>query len=499
MRCRNVCAGMLAALAVSVGVSAGSGNARPVEMSLALYYYTPNVEFIHIVLTGAREDGKSLKVEVSDQPGGKVLASKQIPIASGADKFTATFPIWDWSDGRYVVSAHLLGPGEEVIGSVHRVFFKRDIQPAASPPTPVKASVRSDGIILLEGKPFCPFFGSETYVSSPYATDCFNVRYGNLGLIANPLDQRKVGLPWVTRENQETFILMPEEDEMLRKIQEIVEAHKSDASMFLWLLKYEAKIPMYRGKEERVRLDNVEELTKIHHFVKGLAPNQLTIVQVEHGQGDRGMWLSDMTPYRDCADIIEVAPLASYERWLIPNFVKAVEEVRGILDPGKPFIIMIGASIPGAEYRTAEEIRCATYLALMHGAAGIVYHMGHYGIDPSYTRHWSVYRGLSREVEELFPIITAPQPATGPEIVVDSQAIDFGVRIYTDKLYLIGVNTSDSLVRATFTIADRAMMPKRIKLLFENREIAPKGNGFTDAFTAFEPHVYELSSDIGTR
>ncbi|HDY65845.1 MAG TPA: hypothetical protein ENH84_06400 [Phycisphaerae bacterium] len=474
----------------------------PMQMSLGLYYYTPKVEFIHVVLTGAREDGKSIKLEISKQLGGKVLTSKQIPVSPSADKFTASFPIWEWSEGRYVVSAQLLGADEKVIGSVYRVFFKRDIKPAVGPPTPANPTIRSDGIILLDGKPFFPFFNTETYVYSPYITDCFNIgpdRYGKLGIIANPLDQRKVGLPWVTRENEKTFILLPEEDEMLRKIRKIVEAKKSDPSMFLWFLKHDAKIPMYRGKEQRVRLDNVKELTKIHQFVKKLDPRHLTIIHVEHGQGDRWEWPSDMTPYRNCADIIGVAPMASYERWLIPNFVKAIEEVKGILDPGKPLFIMIGSSIPAAECRTAEDIRCASYLALMHGAAGIVFHMGHYGIDPSYTRHLSVYRGLSREVEELFPIIASQQPTTDTGITVDNKSIDIAVRIHEGTLYVIAVNTSNTLVRATISIADSAMIPKSIKLLFENREIAPKGNGFTDTFTPLEPHVYKLSSGLEKR
>lgn len=485
---------------VTCGTAFADDNRQPpVQIALGLYYYTPNIEFIQVVLTEVREDGKSLKIELSEQIGGKVFATKQIPISSGR-KFTATFPIWDFSDGRYVISAHVLGPSDQRIGSAHRVFFKRDTKPMASLPIPAKPSVRSDGIILLDGVPFCPFFTLETYVSSPYATDCFNVgpdEYGKIGLIAKPLDQRKIGLPWVTHENGNVFILMPEEDEMLQNIREIVGAHKSDPSMFAWFLKYEAKIPMYRGEEERVRLDNVEELTKIHRFVKDLDPHHLTIVQVEHGHGDRWQWPSDMTAYRNCADIIEVAPLASYEQNLIPNFVKAVKEVKGIIDPDKPFIIMIGSSIPAAESRTAEEIRCATYLALVHGAAGIAYHMGHYGIDPSYTRHWSVYPGLSREVEQLFPIITSPQHATDPAVAADNDSIDIGVRIHEDTLYVIAVNTSDNTVRATISFVDSTMIPKRIKILFENREIALNHNGFSDTFTAFEPHVYEFPLKVG--
>jgi hypothetical protein len=128
----------------------------------------------------------------------------------------------------------------------------------------------------------------------------------------------------------------------------------------------------------------------------------------------------------------------------------------------------------------------------MHGAAGIIYHMGHLGIAPSYTRHWSVYSGLSREVAGLFPIISEPQQSSVPEITVIPESTDYCVRRYKGKVYLIAVNTSDRLVHATFSIADPSLISKRVKVLFENREIAPEENKFTDAFTAFEPHVYEL-------
>ena len=475
-------------------VRKGKVETSPIKMSLGRYYYTPDVTQIEVVLDSKSKKADHFKVEISEQLGKKAFASKHIPLGADAGKSTVSFDIAGFSDGRYVVSAHLIGSGGERIGSVHRVFFKRNIAPAPDPPTPAKMTIRKDGILLLNGKPFCPFYATETDTFSPLAADSFNVKYGENGLISNPLKRRKVGLPWVTREEGKTFILLSEEKEMLRKIQGIVEPGKSDPSLLCWFLKYEAKIPMYRGKEKRVRLDNVKELNKIHRFIKKLDPDHLTFLQVEHGHGDRekGDWPSDMTPYRNCADVLEIAARASYHQRIIPDFVKSIEEVKGILDPGKPFLVMIGASIPAAEYRTAEEIRCATYLALMHGATGIIYHMGHRGIASSFTRHWSVYPGLSREVAELFPIITEPQQGAAPVITAIPESIDYCVRKYKGKVYLIAVNTSDRLVRATFSIADRSIIPKRVNVLFENREIAPEGNKLTDAFTAFEPHVYEF-------
>jgi len=243
---------------------------------------------------------------------------------------------------------------------------------------------------------------------------------------------------------------------------------------------------MYRGKTNRVRVDNVAELKQIDAFIKKLAPDQLTAVEVDKSQF--------IEAYKESADIIEVAEYtSSYAEQLIPRLVDDLEKVQRLVGARKPFLFWIGSSIPNPSYRTAEEIRCATYLALMHGADGIVYHMGHGGIPPTYTRHWSVYPGLAREVETVFPILVAPQPDGTPPIDAAPTEIVACVRQRGRQLYLIAVNTSPYLVKAEFRIKDRSFVAERARLPLENREIAFDGGRFSDEFTRFETHVYEIN------
>ena len=453
------------------------------DMSMDRYFYTPDVQQMQVLLTRETKEGASFEVEVKKQLSGKALATREIALTPGKDDYVASFDITDWDLGRHVVSAHLLADDGGRLYSIHRIFIKREIGPARTPSHTLDTRIRSDGIILRDGKPFCPFFslGNRT---SPLATDCFNVKFGKIALISNPLDRPKVGLPWVTVEKGEVFILLPEEEKMLRGIRGNVAPRKSDPSMFCWLIKYEARIPLYRGKD-RVRLNNIEEFGKVERFVKSIDPNHLTSIHIEHPHG---------LPYKDLADIIEVAyKSSSYAKRLIPNLTRDLDEIRSVIGQGKPLIYWLGSSIPNPKYRTAEEIRCATYLTLMHGAAGIVFHMGHDGIDPSSTRHWSVYPGLALEVEELFSILTAPQQGLEPKITVSPGEIDYRVRRYNGRFYLIAVNTLNHLFNATVSIEDPSVILKRIRLPFENREIKPKESSFTDAFTAYEPHVYELA------
>jgi hypothetical protein len=457
------------------------------DLALDRYYYTPDVHQMQIAVTNRTKQGSAIKIEVTGGPDEGPVATKDLALSPDEHAYPVSFDIADWPVGRYVDSAHVVNEAAAKLFSIHRVMIKKRIQPARMPASGGKVSIRSDGILLLNGKPFCPFFTTPGN-QSPLATDCFNVRYGETALVSNPLDQPKIGLPWVTIEKGEILILLPEEKEMLEGIRRVVASRKSDPSILCWLIKYEAQYPLCRGtKEERVRLNNVEEFRKIRRHVKSVDPNHLTSIHTNR----RDL----LATYKDLADVIEVT--FGYEKRMIPNKVDHLNTIRRLIGPGKPFIHWIGSSIPNSKYRTAEDIRCATYLTLMHGAAGIVFHIGHEGIDPSFTRHWSVYPGLSREVEELFSILTAPQQGPEPKITVHPAQIHYRVRRTNDRLYLIAVNTLGHLVNATVSMADRSLVPKRIKLPFENRQIKPQHSGFADAFTAYEPHVYEWVSSKG--
>jgi hypothetical protein len=364
------------------------------------------------------------------------------------------------------------------------------MEAAPAPPSAMNATIRRDGIILLEGKPFCPFVAEGWSPASPLAKDSFNqATYGDLGSlsIAKLLGWPRLNLPWVTRTDEETFILMPDKQKMHADVRKQVLARKSDPTLLFRLLKYEAHIPMCRGTvENRTAIDNVKECREIHEFVKSIDPNHLTSIHV-----DRPRFLAD---YKDVADIVEVAYWSSsYAPSLIPNLRRDLQKLRSIIGPGRPFKFWIGGTVPSAENRTAEQIRCACYLTLMNGAAAIGFNMGHGGLDPSFTRHWSVYPGLYRELMELFSILATIQREAVPQITVDAPEIDTRLRRRGDRLYLIAVNTTKRMMHATVSVPDLSLMSQGVKLPFEERTIRPKNDGFEDVFTAYEPHVYEFS------
>lgn len=469
----------------------GAANQGPkIDVELDRFYYTPDVATVQVRLETDATAGHAAAVTIRKDAHTPPVARQSVDIVEDKASYDLSFAMTPWPHGRYVVSVDLRDADAALIRSSHHVFIKRRLDPAPPSPSALNATIRDDGVILVGGKPFLPFVGEGWSPASPLAKESFSLTtYGDLGTlaIAHPLEWPRLNLPWVTRTPEETFILMPDEEAMYAKLREEVGARKSDGTVLARMLKYEAQLPMYRGTvENRTPLDNPEECRRINAFVKEVAPHHLTSIHV-----DRPKYVER---FRDVADIMEVGLwTSSYAPSLIPNLRRDMEWVRRIVGPNKPIKFWIGSTIPSPDKRTAEEIRCACYLVLTRGGAAIGFNMGHGGLDLTYTRHWSVYPGLYRELTDLFDILTTIQQRPIPTVAVDSPDIDLTIRWKGDRLYIVAINTSRHTVGATFTMDAKARPDATIGLPFEQRQVPVDDHRFTDQFAAFEPHMYELT------
>ena len=463
----------------------------PIQMSLDQYFYSSDESSFEIRLSNMLESGNHYLVDVAMDPDTQPIASERVVIEPGRTEQRVSFDASNWPEGRFVVSASVFDRFGHRLESVHRVFFRQQAMSAKIPPSDAQVSLGANGIILLDGAPFFPFLTTPLSTAPAFVKHCFNMRFvgGDRGLVVDPMERIGVGLPWVTRERGKTFILLPEENEMFSKVRSIVEENRANPHLLYWILKYESQIPMYRDDAggQRIRLHNPDVLKQVDRYIKEIDQDHPTVLQVEWGA-------EDMSAYAEAVDMVEVATGSSYAKRMIPRFIENLEKIRPAVG-NKPLIIWIGSSIPNPKYRTAEEIRCASYLALTHGAAGIIFHMGHGGVDERYSRHWSVYPGLAREVERLFPIVTAPQSDRRPRVTVDGDGIDYCVRAYEGDTYLIATNTKPYRVNGSIRIHDNGWGLRQVSLPLENRQIRPVAGRFTDVFTAFEPHVYVWSNE----
>jgi len=480
---------LLLNLALAINATA---NLEPsVDIKIDRYYYPLDIAKMDIQLTKSINAGAIFEIFV--RLGTDVIARNDIPVLKDQQQYNTTFDISNWPTGRFIVSAQLKDKTGKDIADIRRVIYRQQLKPSGMPARHLKPTISPDGAFILDGKLFFPFFVTLLAQSPPtgQTLKCFNVKPAENDTLCamavdNPLNRPMVELPGdMNRNGDNVFIILPEEKIMDDKVREFIENYKSTPSILCWLIKYESRISLFRGEkpDNLVALDNAAEYNRLNQVIKKCDRNHLTSIHINYGE------VEHLREYENVADVIELAdgrlPGSSYAEQLVPNIADFVKNIRELLGPSKPFIFWIGSSIPDARYRTAEEIRCATYLAIMHGASGIVYHMGHGGIAPSYTRHWSVYSGLAAEVEQLYPIIKST-PHKPNFTVKMPDSIDTMIRFP----YIIAVNTTNVNINATFTVKDCNVL----ELPCENRKIYGKKSVFSDMFTAFEPHMYFINN-----
>jgi hypothetical protein len=150
---------------------------------------------------------------------------------------------------------------------------------------------------------------------------------------------------------------------------------------------------------------------------------------------------------------------------------------------------------------TYDEERCMAYLALVHGAKGLLYYCYYdMRVLPQYPEMWAGLKKIAAEVKALSPVLLAAKdlgpvacsPAGAP---LDTMLLDRGGR-----RYLIAVNTQMTPCRVTFNLGRPPASNARV--MFEGR-IAPelKGSKLADTFKPLEAHVYELdpAPPVGSR
>ena len=94
---------------------------------------------------------------------------------------------------------------------------------------------------------------------------------------------------------------------------------------------------------------------------------------------------------------------------------------------------------------TPREMRCMTYLALTHGATGILYYY-HKDIELLFDSEvrWRVLKSIGQEVRDLAPILLAPDFAAG-KITGDNPNVHWRAKDKDGKLVVIAVNSSEKV------------------------------------------------------
>ena len=135
--------------------------------------------------------------------------------------------------------------------------------------------------------------------------------------------------------------------------------------------------------------------------------------------------------------------------------------------------------------------RCMTYLPLIAGAKGtffFAYENEKQDIRrESQPQQWEELATLAGELAKLKPILT--QTFGEPWTLADGE-IYLTSAVYEGSIYFFCANVGENTIREKVT-TDMADL-KNVEVLFENRTIAPKGNGFYDEFEPYAVHIYKV-------
>jgi|GEM_PF-1532397 len=168
---------------------------------------------------------------------------------------------------------------------------------------------------------------------------------------------------------------------------------------------------------------------------------------------------------------------------------------------------------------TAAEQNCQTYLALIHGAKGVLY----FHNQVLYTQvGWDALSNLAQQMKVLGPAIvgnTVPQKTTYQPTPLDAEKdvfpeVQAALFQYPDGRYiLLAANSATWPVTATFTISGfqepgfwkRLQGASAVKDLFGDKTWQVQGNAFTDELEGYgvraymislQPTVYSLQSTV---
>jgi hypothetical protein len=194
---------------------------------------------------------------------------------------------------------------------------------------------------------------------------------------------------------------------------------------------------------------------------------------------------SNIYQYADTVDIIstDVYPINKNKPCDLLKIARGTDVMRRAVRGKKPVWIVPQSS----SVAMPEEEYCVTYLAIAHGANGIIY--WEYNDARKNPEIWESMVKISIELKELTPVLTSI--TSDKEVTVSDKNIHAIMKEVDDNLYLIAVSAKPEPIFGV-----RITLPKigedNARVLFENRSVPIEDGVIADDFNVYERHVYEI-------
>ncbi len=356
--------------------------------------------------------------------------------------------------------------------TLERLAWFSAIATAITGPVISAPSMDGQGFLCVNGTPYIPVGVFD--INS--REDAVAARSANLNVAESMLDgifgwSREAGLNCLYWMNAR----MKSDEEILR----IVEAHKHDPLNIAW---YTFDEP----NEVGVPASRCEQ---VYRLIKSVDPERPVVLTVSPAYWYHPWAYSE---YASSCDIIATDPYpVEIGHGIKLDYVSECVE-RARKDSGKPVWAVLQAfPWPGKRLPTAQELRCMTYQALVHGASGLLYYtfqVRAWNYTLVTTPLWSEIARLAEETRQLAPILVRPGPE--PSRISTVHLLE---RRLNDTVYLIAVNVgTDPAVLELAIPGSRG----EVDVMFEGREMRLENGLLRDELGPYAVRCYRVPDTL---
>ncbi len=253
------------------------------------------------------------------------------------------------------------------------------------------------------------------------------------------------------------------------------------------------------------------ELAEVSRIVKSIDPAHIT-VQADGVFGPGGSqytayvnstegFLPEIYPVHKGTPAEEIVPTVIRDMLLTKADIKSKATSPKTVWP----IIQYFDGWGWPRFPTYQELRAMSYAAIVHGANGITWYTyggfnNNHGVTSTPER-WNNICRLAKEISSLQSVLVSQEVfdakcalISGPaKDAMNYPSISLLAKKTSDRTILICVNSTLKTIEAEFKINETADIAK---VLFEERTLPVKKQSFTDTFAPYDVHVYELKNSL---
>jgi hypothetical protein len=225
-----------------------------------------------------------------------------------------------------------------------------------------------------------------------------------------------------------------------------------------------------------------------------------------YGRGVRTNHPEDYAEYAKGADIVsfDIYPAVHEKKeiagnlWYVP---RGVERLRQWTDDKKDVWCCIETTGISNENRspTPQEVRSEVWMALIHGARGIIYFAHQF--KPKFIEAGLLARPeiaaeiklINAQIKSLAAVINSPEVPKAEYFAESTEKavpVAVSVRRHGGKTYIFAVAMRNAKTQLKFSM--NGLGGKKIRVIDENREIKANGDIFSDDFSGYQVHLYEV-------